>query len=92
MEPFADQEGVEPSSPQPCDIFPRFDTALGNLRHPGRHARCQLQRGVEIDLERMQVAIVDPDQVEAGIEGAPKFFLLVNFAQHIQLPMEGMQT
>ncbi len=52
----------------------------------------QLQRSVEIDLEGVQVAVVDADQIEARIERAPHLFAVVDFAEHVELELTGARA
>lgn len=62
-----------------------MDAALGYANTFGRNFLSQSKRGCQIDLERLQVAAVDADQVASGIQRALQLIFVVNFAEHVKL-------
>src|SRR6185369_10637759 len=82
---FADQECVIAGISQTLDIRRAVNPALRNSNSPVGNHGTKLQRGFKIHLERLQVAVVDPDQIKTNVECAPKLQFVMDFAEHVQL-------
>ena len=54
---------------QGVDVTARPDAALGHADDAGAEARAERERGVERDLEGLQVPAVDADQARPGVQG-----------------------
>lgn len=74
-ERFAYQERVDIVDFHQLDVGPVENAAFGDHRAITRNARQQVQRGFQADLEGMQVAVVDADQL--GVEGFQRALQLV---------------
>ena len=88
-EGFADEEGVKAGVAEAGDVGGGFDAAFGDLDDVGRDAVDELERGIEVNVEGMEVAVVDPDEVASGGEGAVEFGGVVDFAEDVELEFAG---
>ena len=73
-----------PSLSQSRDIFSTLDPALRDLDHTRRNALDQLQRRIQIDAKRVQIAIVDSDRLETCVQRALQLGGIVDLAEHIE--------
>src|SRR5215472_6648736 len=69
-----------------------LDAALGHFHNSGWHEFSEPERGIEVNLKGMQVAVVHADDLAAGVEGALQFSGIVHLAQHVELPLAGAEV
>ncbi len=88
-ERFADEEGVVAGIAEKIQILGGVDAALGNMDGTGGQAFCQRERGVERDVEGMQVAVVHAISIAAERADAVEFLPCVHFAEHVEFVAVG---
>ena len=72
-EVFADQEGVVAGGAQADDIGGVVDAAFADQERAGGHVFGESERGIQSDFEGGEIAIVDADEVGAGVDGGVEF-------------------
>ena len=65
------------------------NAALGHTNGRGGHAGTQVKGGFKRDVERFEIAVVDPDDLGAGIDGPAEFNLIMNFDKRGQAKRTG---
>ena len=90
---LAHQERIEASRAQPRDFLLRAHPGLADGNASLRHGIDQLQRSVQANVQRAQVAIVDADKLSPRIHCARKLLPRVHLDQrfHSQLAAEREQ-
>src|SRR5436190_10325229 len=82
-EALADQEGLGADPGHAREIGRRAEPALGDhdavLRHPG----CELLGCREVDRQRLEVAVVDADQVAVDRQRALELVAVMHLDQHV---------
>src|SRR5438105_15260791 len=78
---LADQKRLESGATEELDIGRGMDAAFGDLHDARRYSLREPQRGVERNLECLQVAIVDSDEVGSSFERDIKFSFVVRLDQ-----------
>ena len=81
---LADENGIDVARFYSRDVFHVFDSTLAHQQHIIRHAFAQFLGDGKIDIERGEIAIVDPDDLCAGLKRAFQFFKRVHFHQRIE--------
>src|SRR5579864_4742273 len=64
---FANQEGVISRHPQFRDIFRRTDSTLRNSHHACRELFSEIERRLQVNFERPQIARIDADQITSSV-------------------------
>ena len=82
---LTDEEGVNAAGTQLADVLGTEDAALGNRDPVGGQAILQVQRGVEADVEVVQVAVVDADEGRVEPQGAVEFGGIMDLDKDIKV-------
>ena len=76
---------MDAASTQLADVLGTEDTALGDGDPIGRQPVLQVQRGVEADVEVVQVAVVDADERRIELQGTIEFGGIMNLDEDIKV-------
>ena len=76
---FAHQEGAIAGGAQADDVGGLMDAAFADREGARRHMFGESERRVEGDFESGEIAVVDTDEVGAGIDGGLEFRAVVDF-------------
>ena len=87
-ERLADERAIEPERPPAGDEPGLTDARFGDDEPVVGHELAQSRRLVDIDLERAQVAVVEPDQPGAAGQGAVQLARIVDLDQRLQADLE----
>src|SRR5713226_6128854 len=83
-ERFAHQKDMDSKAFQLFNLLSVFDPALANHRDPLRDQRHQALRRLQSHFECLQIAVVDADQMSAGLERALQLRLRMDLDQRLQ--------
>jgi hypothetical protein len=72
------------------DVSGGVDATLGDLNDACRYAFHEVQRCVEGDLEGVQVAVVDADEIASGGECPFELGVVVDFDERVELVLSGL--
>ena len=80
---------MDAAGTQLADVLGTEDAALGDGDPIGRQAVLQVQRGVEADVEVVQVAVVDADEGRIELQGTIEFSGIMNLDENIEAILSG---
>src|SRR5689334_4442512 len=76
---LTDQEGLVAGGAEAGDVGGAVDAALADQDGAGGHVSGEGERRVESDFEGGEIAVVDTDDIGAGIDGGIEFAAVMNF-------------
>jgi len=80
---------VEAGGAEAGEVGGGVDAAFGDFHDAGRNAGGEVERGLQRDLEGVQVAVVDADEVASSGESAVEFSGVVDFDEDVKLQFAG---
>ena len=86
---FADQERGVTGVQQTMDVDGRVDAAFGDFQDVGGHHGCEIEGGFEPHFEGAEIAVVDADDLRAGVERCAEFFRVVDFHERVHSILPG---
>ena len=84
-ERFADENCIGPPIKDLLRIFAGFDATFADEDEMVVNLDAQRLGGREVDLERLQIAIIHSDNTSFGIERAVELFFIVDLDEDVQL-------
>src|ERR1700741_4888822 len=81
-ESLADERGIRAGGAHALQVVDALDPALGDLDRPGRNLRQQSFDRREVDMERLQVARVDAEELGLERNRELELALVVHLDQH----------
>ena len=77
-ERLTDQEGVESSATQQFDVGVGGDATFTHAYNARWHEIAETERGVERDVEGIEIAVIDANEFGAGIDRFGEFVRIVD--------------
>jgi hypothetical protein len=83
---LSDQERVIPGTAQCRYILSRMNSTFRNTHNIRRKLLCQIERGLQIDPESLQIPRIHADKIEPGIQRPLQLIAIMHFTQNIEAP------
>src|SRR5262245_9926134 len=81
---LAEQERGDAGALQALDVLVQRDPRLGHHHRPGGDVGQELEGRLDVHLERVEVAVVDADQLGAGLDRGLDLLLVVDLDERVQ--------